>query len=156
MDGVTQRDAKVVLRSLGTSGQPPKRGARLINVGTEPLLGRLRDEYLRDHCAPFEGMDGGGACKWVEADYGKTVQKMEGNVSVDGEAIQVSLFRLGRLALLYRTPDGSRVGFLNRDTGKWEELPRELADDISSATDLAERKRGAEMVTLPVGRLLNR
>lgn len=70
MNGISQRDAKFVLRSLGTSGQPPKWGAQLINVGTDPLLARLKMEYLEEHCAPFEGLDGGGACKWVEADYG--------------------------------------------------------------------------------------
>ena len=70
MEEISQRDAKLVLRGLGTSGQPPKWGARLINVGTEPFLRRLRMEYLEEHCAPFEGQPGGGACKWVEADYG--------------------------------------------------------------------------------------
>jgi hypothetical protein len=70
MPKISQRDAKMVLRSLGTSGQPPRWGARLINVGTDQFLRDLHLEYLEDHCAPFEGMDGGGACKWVEADYG--------------------------------------------------------------------------------------
>ena len=70
MSAISQRDAKLVLRSLGTSGQPPRSGALLINVGTEPLLNRLKIEFLEDHCAPFEGLDGGGACKWIEADYG--------------------------------------------------------------------------------------
>lgn len=70
MQDVNQRHAKAVLRSLGTSGQPPKWGARLINSGTEPFLRRLRAEYLEDHCMPFDGIPGGGACKWVEADYG--------------------------------------------------------------------------------------
>ena len=70
MNEVSQRDAKMVLRSLGTSGQPPKLGATIINVGTDRFLKHLSQEFLEDHCQPYEGMDGGGACKWVEADYG--------------------------------------------------------------------------------------
>lgn len=70
MESISQHDAKMVLRSLGTSGQPPRWGARFINAGTDQFLQHLKFEYLEDHCAPFEGMDGGGACKWVEADYG--------------------------------------------------------------------------------------
>lgn len=66
----TQRDAKLVIRSLGTSGQPPKFGARLTNVGTDQLLRHLETEYLKDHCLPLDGADGGGICKWIEADYG--------------------------------------------------------------------------------------
>jgi hypothetical protein len=67
---VNQRNAKFVLQSLKESGQPPKWGASLINVGTDRLLRRLTEEYLKDHCAPIEDLDGGGACKWIEADYG--------------------------------------------------------------------------------------
>ncbi len=70
MEQISQRDAKLVIRSLGTSGQPPKWGARLINVGTDHLLRRVQKEYLEEHCVLFEGQPGGGACKWVEADYG--------------------------------------------------------------------------------------
>jgi hypothetical protein len=92
----------------------------------------------------------------VEADYGKTLHKTEEVVSVGGEPLRVNLFRLGRLALLYQSADRSRVGFLNRETGEWEELPRELSGHIASAMELAEGKRSAELVTLPVGRLQRR
>lgn len=64
------RHARLVLRSLETSGQPPKWGAGLINVGTDRFLRTIDEEYLSDHLLPIDGMDGGGACKWIEADYG--------------------------------------------------------------------------------------
>jgi len=70
MSATEKRRAKFVLRSLETSGQPPKWGAGLINVGTDQYLDFIRTEYLEDHLLPLEGMDGGGACKWIEADYG--------------------------------------------------------------------------------------
>ncbi|MBM4092901.1 MAG: hypothetical protein FJ276_26360 [Planctomycetes bacterium] len=70
MIDVNPRNAKFVLQSLKESGQPPKWGASLINVGTDRLLRQLTQEYLKDHCAPIEDLDGGGACKWIEADYG--------------------------------------------------------------------------------------
>lgn len=41
-----------------------------MNVGTDPFLKRLRTDYLEEHCISLEGQDGGGTCKWVEADYG--------------------------------------------------------------------------------------
>src|SRR4051812_43761468 len=64
------RTAQRVIHSLGESGQPPKLGARRLNVGTGPMLDRLRTEYLEELCASFEGQDGSGTCRWVEADYG--------------------------------------------------------------------------------------
>jgi hypothetical protein len=64
------RTALRVIHSLGESGQPPKLGARRLNVGTEPMLDRLQKEYLKELCASFDGQDGTGACRWIEADYG--------------------------------------------------------------------------------------
>jgi hypothetical protein len=65
-----RRTASNIIHSLAESGQPPKLGASFLNVGTEQLLEQLRSEYLMEHLTPFEGSDGGGACKWIEADYG--------------------------------------------------------------------------------------
>lgn len=65
-----RRTASQIIHSLAESGQPPKMGASFLNVGTEPFLKRLREDYLDTHLVPFDGSDGGGVCKWIEADYG--------------------------------------------------------------------------------------
>ncbi len=65
-----RRTATTIIHSLAESGQPPKLGASFLNVGTESLLKRLRSDYLEQLLIPFEGSDGSGACKWIEADYG--------------------------------------------------------------------------------------
>jgi hypothetical protein len=64
------RHLKVLLRTLEGSGQPTKWGASLINVGTEKVLREINQDFLKDHLLPMDGLDGGGACKWIEADYG--------------------------------------------------------------------------------------
>jgi len=70
LQDLDKRTAAHILHSLAESGQPPKLGARLLNVGTERMLNRLRTDYLETILVPYEGQDGGGTCKWVEADYG--------------------------------------------------------------------------------------
>jgi hypothetical protein len=70
MSGINTQQIKLVLKSLETTGQPPKWGASLINVGTDQFLEEIDEEFLQDHLLPIDGMDGGGACKWIEADYG--------------------------------------------------------------------------------------
>lgn len=70
LDKLDKRTADRIIRSLADSGQPPKLGALYLNVGTDKMLQRLRTEYLEDHLQPFEGQDGGGVCRWVEAAYG--------------------------------------------------------------------------------------
>jgi len=67
---VSSHTARRIIQSLVQSGQPPKCGASLFNVGTEQDLDRLERDYLEDYLAAFEGQDGGGVCRWVEADYG--------------------------------------------------------------------------------------
>ena len=69
--------AKRIIQSLMQSGQPPKSGASLFNVGTEQDLNRLRHEYLEDYLLAFEGQypfttfcqrskDGAASCrKWA-------------------------------------------------------------------------------------------
>lgn len=65
-----KRGARRIIDSLRNSGQPPKLGALTLNVGTEKFLERLKSDYLEEHCAAYDGYDGGGSCKWIEADYG--------------------------------------------------------------------------------------
>ena len=69
-DSLDRRTASRIIHSLAESGQPPKLGASYLNVGTDRIIQRLRGDYLDDLLTPFEGQDGGGACKWIEANYG--------------------------------------------------------------------------------------
>lgn len=69
-DLLDRRTASRIIHSLGESGQPPKQGAKLLNVGTEAFIRRLRSDYLEDLLTAFEGQDGSGACKWIEANWG--------------------------------------------------------------------------------------
>lgn len=70
LENLDRRTASRTIHSLAESGQPPKLGASFLNVGTDRIIQRLRSDYLDDLLTPFEGQDGGGACKWIEANYG--------------------------------------------------------------------------------------
>lgn len=65
-----KKKALNIIHNLGESGQPPKLGASFLNVGTEPILNRMRQDYLETLCLSAEGEDGSGTCRWVEGDYG--------------------------------------------------------------------------------------
>ena len=69
-DSLDRRTASRIIHSLAESGQPPKLGASYLNVGTDSIIRRLRSDYMEDLLTAFEGQDGGGACKWIEANYG--------------------------------------------------------------------------------------
>ena len=70
LDTLQKRLASKIIHNLAESGQPPKVGASYLNVGTDDIIHRLRTDYLQDLLVAYEGQDGNGTCKWVEADFG--------------------------------------------------------------------------------------
>ena len=66
LDALTPALARRILDRLGSTGQPPERGARLLSVATEELLEVLRDEYLR----PMKETGQNSTFKLVQAPFG--------------------------------------------------------------------------------------
>ena len=55
----------------------------------------------------------------LEANFGKTIESYQGFLNIEGNERAVDYFRLGRLGLYYRTPNGRETGFWNTNTKKW-------------------------------------
>lgn len=89
----------------------------------------------------------------AEVEYGAQVEVTERTVELEGEARTVRLLRVGRLCLLWATPDGSRVGWFDPHARRWEPLPGRFRREIERAMEMAARRRPADLVRLPVGRL---
>jgi len=66
LEALTPELARHVLDRMGTTGQPPERGAQQVNVATGELLGVLRDEYLR----PMKASGRNSTFKLVQAPFG--------------------------------------------------------------------------------------
>jgi len=92
----------------------------------------------------------------VEADYGNTIEVNERKLNLQGEPRQAQVLRLGRLALYYRTLDGQEVGHWDRGKGHWESLPGKFNQSIKKTIEIAQQKRAAELVDLPVGQVKER
>lgn len=69
-DSLDRQTALLIIHSLAESGQPPRIGASYLNVGTDRMIESLRDTFLRGVLKPYDGQDGMGGCRWVEANYG--------------------------------------------------------------------------------------
>ena len=86
--------------------------------------------------------------------YGQGIEAIEDEtLNIGGNDTQVTLFRLGRLLLLYMSIDGTQIGIYNRETRQWEALPDNLTRNVSRILDIAQRRRTAEIVELPLGAL---
>jgi predicted nuclease with TOPRIM domain len=89
----------------------------------------------------------------VEAQDGETVEVQAATIPVGAQNIHVDVLRIGRLALYWRSPDGSRVGTWDPVDGAWTELPGKYNRVISRSMEMASRMRPTELVSLPLGRI---
>jgi predicted RNase H-like nuclease (RuvC/YqgF family) len=92
----------------------------------------------------------------VEAEYGFTIETYQETIAIDGQAMLVDIFRLGRISLFYQSLDRKRCGFYNTADGAWQDLETAHNVSIQTAIDIAAKRRPIELLTLPLGRMVAR
>lgn len=90
----------------------------------------------------------------IEADYGRSAEVVQDRVLIDGKPLMVDILRLGRIAVFWRTPDGSRAGHFDPATGEYEPLDSRYHREIEKAMQIARRERTTDLVRLPLGRIV--
>ncbi len=90
----------------------------------------------------------------IESEYGRTVEVNRRKIQLDREAVQVDVLRVGRVALLFESLDRSFTGFYDPAEACWKKLSTGDGRDIRTTLEIAVRQRPADIVTLPVGRIL--
>ncbi len=90
----------------------------------------------------------------VEADYGRTIEVTRESILLGETATLVNVFRLGRLGLYFETLDEQRCGVFNMAVNSWQELPVHDGKGIHAALEIGAKRRPAELVALPLGRLV--
>jgi len=89
----------------------------------------------------------------IEVDYGGQVEVTEEQIALAEGPRTVQVFRLGRLALFYRTLDGKERGRFNPETGQGEKRPSRFSREVERAMEMAARRRAADLLKLPIGGL---
>ncbi|MFO7607894.1 MAG: DUF3450 domain-containing protein [Candidatus Krumholzibacteriia bacterium] len=116
-------------------------------------LSALREVLARPDVAAAEKLRRVLEALQVEAGYGHTVEVAQAPITVGGETVHADVLRLGRVALMWRTPDGRRAGVYDPGEAAWTELGAGERRRIGLAMEMASRLRAAEVVDLPLGRL---
>jgi hypothetical protein len=86
----------------------------------------------------------------AEIEYGTTLQAYTGVLSLDGHRREVDFLRVGRIALLYQTPDGRSSGAWSSAAREWVPLDGGLGGAIGHAIRTAREQAAEQMVLLPV------
>ena len=86
----------------------------------------------------------------LEQDYGRTMQSYREIREIDGKELTVDYLRLGRLILIYKSLDGSYMGYWNKKAGEWKKLSKSYKKPVSKAIKMAKKQIPPDLVSLPV------
>ena len=89
----------------------------------------------------------------IEAEYGNTIEVYQEKISVADNTILADIFRLGRLSLFFQSLDQTETGYFDPLTSRWQVLPHQYNRDIGSAFEIAAKRRSADLLNLPLGRI---
>jgi hypothetical protein len=86
----------------------------------------------------------------IEVNYGHTIEDYDGTIEIEGKTVSVSFLRVGRVALLYITPDEKHLGFWNQAQRKWEPLSPDYRDAIKKGLRMARKQTTYDLLRIPV------
>jgi hypothetical protein len=89
----------------------------------------------------------------VEAQYGETVEVTQEKITIGGNEVFVDMLRVGRLAMFWRSPDGTMIGTWDPVTEAYAELPGGYSRTLQKAMEMATRMRPVQLLSLPLGRI---
>lgn len=89
----------------------------------------------------------------IEARYGQEAEAYPQQIELAGELLQVEILRLGRLALFFRSPDGSRAGVYDPLTRQFQQRTAADSAAIDRALRQIRREAAPQLVALPLGRI---
>jgi hypothetical protein len=84
----------------------------------------------------------------IEMDYGRSLDSYEGKLG-GGDDKTVTFVRLGRIALLYQTPDGSETAYWDRYKKDWV-VDNDYGRDVRGAIAVATKTTAPDIVMVPV------
>ena len=86
----------------------------------------------------------------IENEYGRKVGVYREPLEIDGELREADFLRIGRLILIYRTPDEAQAGVWDTRQNDWVSLDGDYRTDIRRALRMARDQEAYDLLHLPV------
>lgn len=116
----------------------------------ESRLETLREMMDRADVAVSEKLSQILRAYQIENEYGRTISAYPDTISVGGADRKVDVLQVGRISLLYQTPDGEETGRYNSDAGQWEALDNRYKTPVQNGIRMARQQLSYDLLTLPV------
>lgn len=86
----------------------------------------------------------------IENEYGRTMEAYGDTISFGGNQRKVDVLKVGRIALVFQSPDGAVTGFYNPNTSQWEALDESYNTPVRNGIRMARKQLSVDMLPLPV------
>lgn len=86
----------------------------------------------------------------IENEYGRTMGSYGTTINVEGNDRKVDVFQLGRVVLVYQTPDGVETGMWNPNTDQWEPLDDSFKASVRSGIRMQRKQLTVDLLVMPV------
>jgi len=86
----------------------------------------------------------------VETEYGRTIEVYRGTLEPANRARTVDFLRIGRLALIYRSLDGSDSGIWNQQSRSWQTMSDDYQSSLNRGFRVARKQVAPDLLKLLV------
>jgi vacuolar-type H+-ATPase subunit I/STV1 len=86
----------------------------------------------------------------IENDYGRTMETYSSSIEIAGVDRNVDILKVGRIALVYQTPDGEETGVYNVEEGKFVPVDESFNSSVRQGIRMARQQASIEMLSLPI------
>ncbi len=86
----------------------------------------------------------------VEVDYGRSIEAYSGLINLDGQERDVDFLRMGRVALMYLSRDGSLIGRWDTETNSFQPLSPDYRMHITKGLRMAKKQLAPDLLTMPI------
>lgn len=111
---------------------------------------RLREMMDRADVAVSEKFSQVFRAFQIENEYGRTMETYGDTIEIGGTERKVDVLKVGRVALVYQTPDGEETGMFNKNSNAFEPIGNEYQSSIRQGIRMARQQATQDMFSIPV------
>ena len=86
----------------------------------------------------------------IENEQGRTIGNYEGDLVLDSGTLTGEFLRIGRVALIFKTPDDSTLKIWDKDASGWVDLANSYLPDVKYALRMAKEQTAPDIFFIPV------
>jgi len=113
-------------------------------------VARLQELMERDDVTVAEKFRKVTEAYQIENDYGSTIESYKGTLTIDDSTRELDFLRVGRIALMYQSPDGKLSGAWDQQNRQWQALGSEYRNQIKFGLKIAKKQVAPDLALLPV------